>query len=63
MIFLLGWWIIISYDLFELSLTLLALAHWVMLLSSSGISDEFVAGILSNKYFTRQIFYQRFLSG
>ena len=32
--FLLGWWTIISYDLFGFNLRLLAQAHWVMLLSS-----------------------------
>jgi len=32
--------------LFKLSLRLLELAHWVMLLSSSGINDEFAPGII-----------------
>jgi len=40
--FLLDKCAIISYDSFELSLGLSVLAHWVMLLSLSGISDEWV---------------------
>ena len=44
--FLLGRWTVISYNLFVFNLRLLALADWVMLLSSLGIGDEFVPWII-----------------